>query len=283
MSSKSYIFKPINRGEIMENNDKLQGLGGWLILVGIGVVLSPIRLLYTYVPAYVPIFEDGTWEALTSNGSELYDPLWAPFLIGEIFFNSIILVASVYLIYLFFSKHHLFPKVYIGIVVVSLILIPLDAWVITIILPTEPMFVPETTKELVQTSITALIWIPYMLISKRVKATFVEKGPNKQIHQIDSESETFVEKDPNKQIHQIDSEIETYVGWLKQMKNFKGGKLGGLVIFLTISSAPVFAWYGIEIFPSGEYSKIVLALPGLALTAAFFFVLSAALWPIKNK
>jgi hypothetical protein len=29
----------------MSNDDELKGLGGWLILVGIGVVFAPIRLL----------------------------------------------------------------------------------------------------------------------------------------------------------------------------------------------------------------------------------------------
>jgi len=53
-------------------DNRLKGLGGWLILVGIGVVLSPIRLLGLIIQVYKPIFEDGTWEALTTVGSESY-------------------------------------------------------------------------------------------------------------------------------------------------------------------------------------------------------------------
>lgn len=162
----------------MSNDNELKGLGGWLILVGIGVVISPIRLLVTFIPSYKPIFEDGTWEALTTVSSEVYDPLWGPLLIGEIAYNSIMVAASAYLIYLFFSKHYLFPKIYIAIVTVSLVFIPLDAWLVTKVLPTEPMFDPETTKEFVRVLIVGIIWVPYMLISKRVKATFVEKMPN---------------------------------------------------------------------------------------------------------
>lgn len=165
----------------MSNGKELKGLGGWLILVGIGVVIAPIRLLATYIPIYKPIFEDGTWEALTTVGSEAYDPLWAPLLVGEIAYNSIMVAASLYLIYLFFSKHYLFPKVYIALVAVSLVFIPLDAWLVTKVLPNVPMFDPETTKEFMRVLIGGLIWVPYMLVSKRVKATFVEKMPNKQI------------------------------------------------------------------------------------------------------
>ena len=157
----------------MSENSELKGLGGWLILVGIGVVLSPIRLLVIYIPIYKPIFEDSTWEALTTVGSEVYNPLWAPLLLGEIAFNSILVVASLYLLYLFFSKHYFFPKFYIGIVVVTFIFIPLDAWVVTRVLPGEPMFDPETTKEFARALIGVVIWVPYMLVSKRVRATFV--------------------------------------------------------------------------------------------------------------
>jgi len=164
-----------------DNNDELKGIGGWLILVGLGVVLSPIRNLVTYVPIYKPIFEDGTWEVLTTVGSEAYNPMWGPLLIGEITYNSLMVVASLYLIYLFFSKHYFFPKFYIGIVAVSLIFIPLDAWVVTRVFPGEPMFDPETTKEFMRTLIGAVIWVPYMLISKRVGLTFVENMPNKKM------------------------------------------------------------------------------------------------------
>lgn len=163
----------------MNDDDDLKGLGGWLILVGIGVVLTPIRLLLSTFTLYKPILEDGTWEALTTAGADAYHPLWAPLLIGEMTYNVLMIAASIYLIYLFFSKHYLFPKVYIALVLISLFFIPLDAWLVAMIFPDEPIFDPHTTKEFLRTLIVGVIWIPYMLISKRVKATFVEHMPDK--------------------------------------------------------------------------------------------------------
>ncbi len=165
----------------MENKNELKGLGGWLILFGIIIILSPIRLLVTYIPPILKMFNDGTWEALTTVGSEAYHPLWGSLLIGEIIFNLGIVAAFIYLIYLFFSKHYLLPKFFIAIAVVSLIFISLDAWLVKLVQPNEPMFDPETTIQFARTLILGLIWIPYMLVSKRVKATFVEKKPNKQM------------------------------------------------------------------------------------------------------
>ncbi len=159
----------------MDSRDKLRGIRGWLILVAIGVIVTPIRLVATYLPVYVPLFTGDTWRALTTVGSEAYHPLWRPLLIGEITFNSALVAASVYLAYLFFSKHHLFPRFYIGIVVVSLVFIPLDAWLLSFVLPNEPVFDSGTAKEFAKTLFVGLIWVPYLLFSKRVKKTFVAR------------------------------------------------------------------------------------------------------------
>ena len=160
-----------------DDNNDLKGLGGWLVLIGFGVVIAPFRLAYVYGPMYFSIFTNGTFDALTDSASDGYHPLWGPLLIGEALYNSLMVLACAYLIYLFFSKHYLFPKLYIAIIIVSLIFIPLDAWVASFIMPDQPIFDPDTTKEFVRTLIVGLIWIPYMLVSKRVKATFVEKMP----------------------------------------------------------------------------------------------------------
>ncbi|WP_370652609.1 DUF2569 domain-containing protein [Sediminibacterium sp.] len=165
----------------MTDNNELKGLGGWLILVGVGVVLSPIRLLVIYIPYYKSIFEDGRWEAFTTVGSEAYIPYFGAMLIGEITFNSIMVVVLIYLIFLFFSKHHLFPKIFIGIFVASIIFIFLDALLVTMVFPDESIFDPKTTIALMQALIGCLIWVPYMLVSKRVRATFVGKLHNKKM------------------------------------------------------------------------------------------------------
>ena len=158
----------------MSEEKNLQGIGGWLILITIGIVVTPIRIIILMMTTYPEIFSTDVWEVLTTQGSEVYSPLWAPIIIGEILFNSGLVSAWIYLAFLFFTKRNLFPKLYIGIAIVSLVFIVADAFAVKLILPNEPLLDPDTIRELMRAVIMVVIWVPYMLVSKRVKATFTK-------------------------------------------------------------------------------------------------------------
>lgn len=150
-----------------------EGLGGWLILVALGVVLSPIRILLFVRQTFVPLFTDGTWGMLTDPGSDVYNPFWGPILVFEIAGNVFFVVAYVYLGYLLFSKSRLFPKVYIALAIMNLAFMIVDSVGVTMCIPEIPLFDPDSTREIVRGIFSCAIWIPYMLVSKRVKNTFV--------------------------------------------------------------------------------------------------------------
>lgn len=158
----------------MTEKQSLEGIGGWLILVAIGIIVTPIRIVWLLMTVYPEMFSLGVWEALTSQGSELYDPLWAPIIIAELLINCGLLVVSLYLAYKFFTKSKDFPKWFIGIAIFSLVWIIADAFAIKLVLPSEPIFDSETTQQLIRALIQVLIWVPYMLVSQRVKATFIK-------------------------------------------------------------------------------------------------------------
>ena len=156
-----------------DGNEIRSGLGGWLILVGIGVVFSPLRMPVEVQRIYLPIFNDGTYDMLSTPGTDAYIPFWSTLIWGEILVTTILFFASIYLAYLFFSKKSLFPKLYIWLAVGSFAFIILDALLVKVIFPNEAMFDPGTIKEIARSGLGILIWVPYMLLSKRVKATFV--------------------------------------------------------------------------------------------------------------
>jgi len=158
----------------MSTEKNLEGIRGWLILVAIGVVVSLIRILALIMTTYPEILTSGIWEALTVEGNDAFHPLWAPILTAEIIFNSALVLAWLYTAYLLFSRRRGFPNWYIGIAVFSLVLIICDAFAIKLVLPDEPVFDPETLKDVARSASMVLIWVPYMLVSKRARATFTK-------------------------------------------------------------------------------------------------------------
>lgn len=158
--------------EVSENKESLK-IGGWLIIVAIGVILSPLRLIHLVGTTYPSIFSDGTWEALTTVGSEAYSPIWGPFLIGEITVNLIMILLGLYLAYLFFTKKTALPKWYFGLALFSTIFILLDSYMVTLVIPDTEVFDSETLKEFGRSLVSLLVWSPYLLFSQRAKDTFV--------------------------------------------------------------------------------------------------------------
>ena len=159
----------------MKSEQELKGLGGWLILVGLGLLLSPVRLSIEMISMYQGFISEGAWGLLTTPTSPVYHSSWALHNVGEAIVNVAIVFFSVYLIYLFFLKKMIFPRYYCGFLLFIVIFLFIDALLIQIMLPDEPLFDEERGRDFFRSVLACLIWIPYMRVSKRVKLTFVEK------------------------------------------------------------------------------------------------------------
>lgn len=150
------------------------GLGGWLILVGIGLLVTPFQLGAMIYMTFMPFFEDGTWALLTTPGSDAYHPLLAYLIAFEMAVNIAFAIASLAVLGFLIAQSRRFPNLFIGLVLANLIFIVLDAWLGSLIITDEPMMDPETTRTLIRSAVFAAIWIPYMRVSRRVRNTFVK-------------------------------------------------------------------------------------------------------------
>lgn len=171
-NSQEEIKIPVSKKNEEHNNEQLNGISGWLIIVAIGIILSPIFIIVSLFPLYSEIFNNGSWEILTTPGTAEYSPLWAPILITEIAVNIGLVLLWIYIAIIFFFKKSTFPNIYIGALLFSIVFIVIDAYAVKLVIPNEPVFDADTTNALINSFIHAAIWIPYILISKRVKATF---------------------------------------------------------------------------------------------------------------
>ena len=149
-----------------------EGMGGWLILPLLGLIITPLRCFALIFTDLLPVFKEGHWEALTTPGYEAYHPLWAPLIIGELVGNIAIGVFSLVILVFFFRRSIYTPTLVIAWLGISFIFVLGDYLIADHIPFIAEIPDPESAKEIVRAAIAALIWIPYFLVSKRVKATF---------------------------------------------------------------------------------------------------------------
>jgi len=156
-----------------DSTSALAGLRGWLAFLSIGLWLRPLWVLTNVAPSLVAVFTNGSWETLTNPTSPQYHPLWKPTLGLEVVSNCVIVVGGLALLVLFYQRSPRFPRWFIGLAVFVPLFVLADAWLYTRISPNEPFWDPSTIRAFSSSLVGGLIWVPYILMSKRVKATFV--------------------------------------------------------------------------------------------------------------
>lgn len=138
---------------------RLVGIGGWLILPAIGLVLSII---------VAPIGLIAGLAQMDSN----YAAYSVPALLVNAGFYIWIWIAAVR----FFKKMESAPKTLIQLMMARVIAsVLLSILGIAVVQNTDPLVIMTLLKgnNFIAQGIAAAIWIPYFKVSKRVKATFV--------------------------------------------------------------------------------------------------------------
>jgi transglutaminase-like putative cysteine protease len=153
-------------------DSNLAGLGGWLILVGIGVTLRPLLLIIQGCTAMNASFHQDTWDAMTTPGNAGYQSALGPLIVTEVIGNLILIVGSVLMLILFYGRKHLFPATAIALMSFSVLFLSFDDWASHHLIKIAATAGKAPPPQAAQAIVQAAIWIPYMLISRRVKATF---------------------------------------------------------------------------------------------------------------
>lgn len=177
------ITKPLNGQEDLisdsrridlngSNGNEPSGIGGWLILVAINVLLTPILLLRAlYIN--ITFISNGALEKLSTPNSQVYSALWKPAALFEIASNILTLLLSIALIYLFFSKKKIFPKFFIGMLLFKILVTIIDeTFIFNLSKSTSIGINSNPSSTIIQPIISLVIWGGYMLNSVRVKNTF---------------------------------------------------------------------------------------------------------------
>ncbi|WP_392559281.1 DUF2569 domain-containing protein [Orbus mooreae] len=164
----------------MTNTNNLTGIGGWLILVAIRIVVAPLSLLFFIVVSLNEIVFSGLLQELSSMDSPYYLSGFLPVYLIEVAINIFFLLLSIYLAYLFFTKNYKTPKIFIINESAYLVFLVIDTLVCTHLFDYYEADI-QTIKDIVKSFIACCIWIPYFLISVRVKNTFINGRSNSDI------------------------------------------------------------------------------------------------------
>jgi hypothetical protein len=155
------------------SEQKLCGLGGWLILVCIGLFVSPLLILFNLGSGWEGYLSQSVWQEVAMPHGGQYHPLWAPLLMVELMGNIALLGWVVLLLILFFGKRRLFPKLYIAFLLANLCLVLFDTVGAQLIPYLAEQSGPDSMRDLTRAAFGAAIWGSYMTKSRRVKLTFV--------------------------------------------------------------------------------------------------------------
>ena len=160
----------------MKDKSKLKGIGGWLILIAIGVTTSPFLAIAENYATYSIVFNAETWEYLTNEHSSGHIPYYSIAAITELIASTAMNIVMFYLIYLFYKIKSEFPVFYIGFIFAIFVLNLLSLYSTLLLYPDatiKELFDFETIKVLGRSVFAILIWVPYMARSVRVKNTFI--------------------------------------------------------------------------------------------------------------
>lgn len=148
-------------------------LRGWLLLAALGIALLPLRLAEFIAADLLPAFSKDVWSLLTTPGTEAYHPLNATILRFELVGNLVLLGSSIVLAVLFFQKRRAVP-ILTGIFLVFAFLFYVGDYFAALQLPAvasqEDM---EFKLDLAGALLVCAVAVPYFLVSRRVKETFI--------------------------------------------------------------------------------------------------------------
>ncbi|WP_017689928.1 DUF2569 domain-containing protein [Paenibacillus sp. PAMC 26794] len=154
----------------------ISGLGGWLILIQIGLWVSLVLLIADMSQVNV-IMDPVRWEGVRGVDPELYTEGIRPLLWFGVISSVILLMIVIVNLALLYKKKKQFPRMMIVLCIVN-VFIGVMTWIMIarIEVPREQHVLDPTSafNLTIRSLLTCCIFIPYFLKSVRVKNTFVK-------------------------------------------------------------------------------------------------------------
>jgi transglutaminase-like putative cysteine protease len=160
----SKLYRTETHNDYYENGHTGQALGGWLILIGIGLAVSPFTILYTiFDNNYFAMSTWGVkvkgWSVGTYNAAITFEAVG----------NTILLCYTIFCGVLFIKRRDILPKHIIIYYTFNIVFLLVD----NIILSTAEISTGGGYTSFFRRLVFSVIWTAYFMKSERVKQTFV--------------------------------------------------------------------------------------------------------------
>ena len=159
--------------EPLVKRTRYDSIGGWLILLAIGLTFTIVRVGIELATNHLPVVTEGKLSVLMDPDSPHYIPWFGTFLVFEVLGNLALAAGAFGLLIVMFKKSRRFPSLTITFFVFNLAFVALDyvlaIYVLQLDVQPDAAELQATFRGLAFT----VIWTLYLLMSKRVKGTFV--------------------------------------------------------------------------------------------------------------
>jgi hypothetical protein len=160
-AASAAAFPPIAGASLAVNQKNLQGIGGWLTIFALDLALGPFAYLFA-IGANFLLSSSPAGKSLLAE----YPGVGGLLLLNSAI-DALFIVALVFLNFQFYAKRKTFPHLAIGYLVASFILQIAVQRMILQYMPAYPSWAAFGSLA------SAGFWIPYFLLSRRVRQTFV--------------------------------------------------------------------------------------------------------------
>jgi hypothetical protein len=154
------------------------GIGGWLLIPLLGLFFVIYEGFELFKNNAFLLFQSEMWTAFYTPGTIFHNSRWTPLILSLAFLQAAITILSAAAIVALFKKKRFVPALMVAIYVVGMALVANDYVVARYFFPLiDPDWAvslqSQSLNKLIGALLSAAIWIPYFMQSKRVKNTFV--------------------------------------------------------------------------------------------------------------
>lgn len=160
--------------------NRYSSIGGWLVLVGIGAMITPLSYLLQIYRQWNTEKNINYYYYFFHEESDFFSPAKGYYTLFASFYDVMMLVYAVFLVTIFFQKRASFRIHYLFFKIISLLFIAIDVFIIynnysDSSSMEDRVILMRQTSSLVGLFVSACIWVPYIWFSERSRHTFTNE------------------------------------------------------------------------------------------------------------